>query len=481
MEGALRIRASVQGLGLSGRADARAEAPLYSWSRLELGPLSLETGYDGDEAWIMDRNGAVRRAEASEEAGALMDALLIAGGFLLRQPPVPLVRRVLEPDEQGRPRISLKVWGAEPQILVFDPKTWRLVESTWNDGQLELRSEYFDYREEQGIWLPMRTRMSFGDQMSLELLVDEVEWTPARGKAAYARPTPGENGLLYHGGSGSGQLPMLEGGLHVIVEGTLDSKHRGRFLLDTGAGSSIIATGRLAQLGLETTGELKALGAGGNADAGLVQIQRLELGRLEFPPQSWMCVDLAAMGGPFVEEDFLGVLGYDTFNRVIVEIDYDERSVWMHQREGWEAPPGACVMALRMDANIPTVEVEIEGIPAWVHLDTGSNGSLDLTAPFVEKHGLLDEKHERGEMRDAGVNGVGGSSAARRGNLHHLKLGDFEFEHLDTNFSLSDGGIFGNTEIAGVLGAQVLSHFHLYLDYEGGLLWLTAGDSYSQP
>lgn len=317
--------------------------------------------------------------------------------------------------------------------------------------------------------------------MSLDLIVTEVEVTAARGREAYARPPQSEDGLLFHGGSDSGELTMHGRGMHIIIEGTLDSKHVGRFLLDTGAGSSIITTQRLEDLGLQSAGDLKALGASGTTDATLVDTQRLELGRLEFPPQSWMSVDLAPMGGLFAEEAFLGVLGYDTLNRVVVEINYDERFVRLHRRESFTPPPDGSEFALRMDGNIPSIQVGIEGIQAWVHLDTGSNGSLDLTAPFVESHDLLNDENERGELEDAGVKGVGGSSTALRGSLGSFTLGDFAFEQVDTNFSLSDDGIFGNTEIAGVVGAQLLSHFHLYFDYEAGLLWLLPGESYSQP
>ncbi len=476
--GAVHIRAKVEGLALEGRAEAWTEAPLYGWSRLELGPLSLETGYDGDEAWIMDRNGVVRKAEASEETGTLMESLINTGAFVLKHPPVPIVRRALEPDESGRARISLKVWGAEPQILIFDPESWFLVKSTWNNGQMDMRSEYSDYRQANGVWIPWRTRLSFGDQMSLDLVVTEVKLREARGKEAYARPPQSEHGILFHGGSDSGALPMQGKGLHIVLEGTLDSGHRGHFLLDTGAGSSIIATKRLDDLGLVAEGDLQAMGAGGMAEASLVQIERLELGRLEFPSQSWMSVDLAPMGGRFDDRDFLGVLGYDTLNRVIIEIDYDDRVVRLHRREGFEPPRGAREVPLRMDGNIPTAPVSIEGIETWVHLDTGSNGSLDLTTPFVKEHELLAEENDRGKMRDSGVKGVGGHSSAVRGPLHHFELGGFEFEELPTNFSLSNEGIFANSEIAGVLGAEVLSRFHLYLDYEGARLWLVPGKSY---
>jgi hypothetical protein len=128
-----------------------------------------------------------------------------------------------------------------------------------------------------------------------------------------------------------------------------------------------------------------------------------------------------------------------------------------------------------MDANVPTARVSIEGIEAWVHLDTGSDNELDLSAPFVQEHKLLASK-DRGELSPAGVRGIGGSSRAMRGFLRRLEFGSFVFHDLPANFSTSNEGVMGSTDVAGVLGAGILSRFHLYLDYASSRLWIESTD-----
>jgi hypothetical protein len=171
-----------------------------------------------------------------------------------------------------------------------------------------------------------------------------------------------------------------------------------------------------------------------------------------------------------------GILGYDTLNQSIIEIAYDQRWVQFHSRRGFTPPPQAEEIPLRMDANVPTAKVSIEGIEAWVHLDTGSDNELDLSAPFVERHQLL-KSEDRGEMSPAGVRGIGGSSQALRGSLRRFELGSFVFEDLPTNFSTSKEGLMGSTDVAGVLGAGILSRFHLFLDYASSRLWIEKTDA----
>ena len=317
MTRAIHVKGVVEGLGLHGRIESWSEAPLYTWSRIELGPLTLESGYDGKEGWVMDRNGAVRRAEGSEEVNAQLESLVNTGAYVLRHPPLPLQRSLVEPDSLGRPRLALQLMGAEPEILTLDPENWRLMETSWNSGQMEIRTVYEDYQRVDGLWMPRRMRMEMGQGMALTARLQSVELCAPRGREAYRRPPSASAKVIFHGGSDSGWLPMATDGLHILLRGVIDREHEGLLVLDTGAGGSILDRSRLEELGLSAQGELEATGAAGTAAAQLVEIERLELGRAEFPHQSWVTVDLHEVAALFGDEALLGILGYDTLQLVV--------------------------------------------------------------------------------------------------------------------------------------------------------------------
>jgi hypothetical protein len=256
-----------------------------------------------------------------------------------------------------------------------------------------------------------------------------------------------------------------------MLRGRLDDRHEGLFLLDTGAGSSILNAAHLPRLGLDPEGVLRAIGAGGEAEGALVAVESLRLGRMELPAQSWVSLDLSAME-PWLGGEVLGVLGYDTLSLAVVEIDYDRGWVRFHPAASFRPPRGSVPVPVRLDQNIPTVEVEIEGRRAWVHLDTGSDNHLDLTAPYVRREGLLVD---RGGLTETGTLGLGGRAPALQGRLAEFELAGFRFEDLPVNFNQAEEGVFANREIAGVLGAGVLRAFHLALDYSRRTLWLSPG------
>ena len=477
---AIHVKGTVEGLGLQGCIESWSEGPIYTWSRLELGPLTMETGYDGKEGWVMDRNGAVRQAEGSEDVNAQLESLVNTGAYLLRHPPLPLRRSLISPDSLGRPRIALQLMGAEPEILTLDSRTWRIAESSWDNGQMKLRTVYEGYRQVEELWMPSVMRMEMGGGMKLTARMERVELEPLRGREAYHRPPPAGGLVIFHGSDDSGWLAMAGEGQHILLQGTINREHEGIFLLDTGAGGSILDASRLKELGLSSQGELEATGAAGTTPAQLVDIEHLELGRAEFPHQSWVSLDLSELAPLFGDQEvpgILGVLGYDTLQLVVVQIDYQGRRVRFCDRRSFHPPHDAEEFVLRMDGNVPTIEVEIEGIEAWVHVDTGSNSSLDLTAPFVEEHGLLEDE-SRGPLEDSGMQGVGGMAHSQRGTLKSLQIGSFRFEDLPANFNQQGEGLFGSSEVAGVLGAEVLSRFTLTLDYLARRLWLKPNVKY---
>ena len=442
-----------------------------------MGILSVETGFDGKEAWIRDFNGTVRKAEASEEDGSILEALMSTGAYVLRHPPVMLWRKLVEfDDDPTTVELSIKLMGGAPQILVLDRESFRLKASSWDNGQMVTDNRFDDYRRVDGEWIPFETTMELGPSMQVTAHIVDYERLERRGPEAYRRPEEKRKSqeLIFHGGSDSGKLAMHEKSSHILVEGVLNTQRRGWFLLDTGAGSGFLNERVVREMDLDTVGELEATGAAGSAPASLVRIESVHLGKVQLPAQTWVSLDLSGVE-PFLGEEILGIIGYSALAKAVIEIDYDESWVRFHDKESFTAPTDTPSVPLRMDQNIPSANVRIEGIEAWVHLDTGSDNTLDLTAPFVNEHELLEGRED---LIEGGVVGLGGRSQAMRGKIERLELGPYSFSDLYVNFNQSDSGIFGNTEVDGVLGAGVLSSFHLIYDYADRKLWLRPGKGY---
>lgn len=267
--------------------------------------------------------------------------------------------------------------------------------------------------------------------------------------------------VLFADGVDAVDLRLLDDGLHLLVEGLLDDETPLVFLVDTGAGGNIIDRGAAERLGLPLQGRIKTLGVGGAEEASFVDIATVEFGGVKVVDQSWLTADFSALGRLFGIRP-AAVLGYDLLSRVVLDVDYPQRRVVV-RRPGTFAPPaGATSVPIRMDSNVPSIEVEIEGVKTWVHVDTGSDSGLDLGSPFVDEHDLLEGREIEGE---AALLGVGGSTTSQRGRIATLRIGDLLLQDVPAGFHRAEGGIFANASIGGILGAGVLSQFRCVLDY----------------
>lgn len=472
LPGAMHTRAEVEALGFLGTLETWSEPPLSTWARMDLGAIALETGFDGSAGWIRDRNGAVRSTSGHESAGMLMDALLTTGAYVLRQPPVPLHRELV--DEDGDPAtlevaLRLPQREAAPMILAFDARNFRLLRTTWDNGQSVDVTQYHDYRREGGRLLAHRVQMSYGPTATLLATVSSVERTAPRGPRAYAHPeAEAMDDVRFRPGTSSASLAMEPGFDHILLRARVNGRHEGLFLLDSGAGSNVVHAGRLRELGLSAVGTAEATGATGTAAAQFVAIDSLELGGLVARHQSWVTLDLTKLEAHFGPR-LLGVLGYDLLQRVVTEVDYDRRVVHFHARAAWIPPADGVRLPVRMQQNVPAVQARVEGIEAWLHLDTGSDNTLDLTTHFVQAHGMLDD---RADLQPVLTNGVGGTAQAQRGLLRTLELAGVTFEQLPCTFNSAREGVLGGEVVSGVLGAGVLSRFHCAFDYAGNCVWL---------
>jgi hypothetical protein len=360
----------------------------------------------------------------------------------------------------------------------LDANTHRVLASQWHTGQAVERTVYDDHRWVDGLLIPHHLTIHVGSSTTLEVRVINVERTAPRGLAAYARP-PSQNpqAVQFVEGSDSGPLLMTGVGDHILLRGRINGEHEGTFLLDTGAGGNVLHGRRLDQLGLTPSGDVEATGVAGQAQAGFVDVDLVELGNMTLLGQSWMALDFTNLE-PVLGHDVIGVLGYDAISRVVVEIDYLDRTVKLSDPSTFTPSPEAVAVPLRLDSNVPTAHVEINGRPGWVHVDTGSNNTLDLAKPYVEEHGLLESQEE---LTASGLVGLGGLGRSLRGRLDHLQLEGFEFEGLPVYFHEDGEGIFANRAVAGILGAGVLRQFHCAFDYSRSTLWLVANGRYAPP
>lgn len=469
------VSEEISGLGMSGRMRTWVQPPASVRSRMELGPLTIETWFDGRQGWLSDRNGASRPAEGTELDGMLVQALFSTGAWLLENPPVPLAfARDGEASTDTTLVLVVEPLLEEPLRIELDRRTLLPRRTVFETADGEQRQTFDEWGWYEGVRVALSSDIELAGLVSLHSHLLTVERIAPR-PPSFFRPGEDEVASLpddVHFDRAVVEAPLVDGGLHLTVQGfvtdTTGTENPVLFLVDTGAGANFIDLEVARRLGLAGQGDVPTLGVGGHARSTFVQVPALRIGDVHLREQSWMASDFGDIRAWF-DQPPSAVLGYDFLSRTVLEVDYPARRLRLHDPTHFVAPESGVALPLRMDANVPSIQVSVEGHPGWVHVDTGSNSALDLAGPFVEANGLL-----RGRPTEpvGGLRGVGGMALTRRGEVSTLEFGSIRLEDVRTGFNEAERGIFARDDIAGILGAEILSRYRCIFDYPGRTLWL---------
>lgn len=260
---------------------------------------------------------------------------------------------------------------------------------------------------------------------------------------------------------------------HVLVRPKINGEEPGWFIFDTGAGVCVISTPKVEELHLRAAGEIPAVGVGGAEGAKLYRADVLALGPMTLHDHPLMATDLSMLKA-YLGDEIAGVIGYGVLSRCVGEITigskeeparvalFDPGSFDLEREHGARIKSGAAWSKLKLVRRIPAVAGKVEDHDAWFRLDTGANGFVTMHAGAVEKWNLLEGR----DVTDIKLGGVGGFVKGKAGTLRSIEVGGMRHENVKASFALEKKGSFGNDEMDGNLGAEMIRPFVLVLDYQ---------------
>jgi hypothetical protein len=480
---AVHLKGRLTTSGLQGTAESFDDVRRGRYlERYELGPVSGADGFDGARVWSMDQARQVREEEGGEARLAAVNESYrrrLAYWYPDRGAAKLEYRGTRE--EQGRSFqvVTITPEGGRPFDLWMDAASG-LVDRTVEKMAIETRTSFFsDHRRVQGVLLPFRIRTTNGDAKYDQLVeLTEVQLDEPLADTLFAMPAPPPPDFEFAAGRTSTTVPFTLVNNHIYVDVKLDGKGPYRLLCDTG-GANIVTPSVAKALGLEVKGALQGRGVGDSSvDVGLAQVKTLAIGDVTLRDQVFAVFpleDFAKVEG--IEEH--GLIGYEVFKRFVVEVSYGRSQLTVTLPSAFRYAGKGTAVPFVFNAHVPQVEGEIDGIRGKFDIDTGSRASLDLLAPFAEKHALARKYHLSAPMVTGW--GVGGPSRSRVGRARLLKLGDVAVKAPVASISLAKKGAFSDPYVAGNVGAGVLKRFDLTFDYQAKRIWFERNGNDGQP
>jgi Aspartyl protease/PDZ domain len=450
--------------------------------KYKLGPASGADGFDGKLVWSQDSSGEPRAEGAADARQAAADeAYRGSMAYWYPQRWAAQMECPGKKEERGKSFYVLRITpqGGRPFDLWIDATSY-LFDHTVEKADIETRTTYFsDYRTVKGVKVPFAVRSTNGDTKYDQFVTQEkIEFNTPIQEAQFRMPQPPPPDFAIAGGKSSTTVPFELLNNHIYVEVKLNDKGPFRMLCDTG-GANVISPELARELGLKSEGALQGRGVGEKSeDVGLVKMRSLGVGGATLSNQVFAVFPMGAFSA--VEGTPVnGLIGYEVFRRFVARVDYEHHQITLTVPSAFAYKGNGTVVPFLFNAHIPQVEGAIDGIEGKFDIDTGSRSSLDLLAPFAEKHDL--KAHYGAKVEAVTGWGVGGAARSLVTRAKVLRLGKVEVHDPITELSLQKKGAFSSPYVAGNVGGGVLKRFNITFDYRHQQLIFERNANYDKP
>ena len=272
----------------------------------------------------------------------------------------------------------------------------------------------------------------------------------------------------------------------IYIQASLNGSQPLWMMLDTGSSVTVFDEPVSRTLGIRFLGEGNAYGPGQGsaqklafANHATLSFAGAELGdqTVATLPLEWFSREVGRSTD--------GFLGSNVFRNYVVEIDYANQVLYLHDPTTYSYSGSGQRLPLQFIwDDIPAVRAEVvaqdgTAITGVFLIDSGATTAVWLTKAFTEAHPKFLSEHETIEVPN--VVAVGGELSARLGRLSAVRLGGFMVSMPLTQFSQNTSGIFATPDITGAIGAQMLRRFTVIFDYAHREMILEPNEHFGDP
>lgn len=297
-------------------------------------------------------------------------------------------------------------------------------------------------------------------------------------------PLPGQSEDIVRGGEPLGRFPFIFDGRILIPLGINESPPMD-IILDTGFPQRLLllmhkeSGDELGFTYVRTVDGARGAGSGENKPIHLTKGEHLTL------PD----VDLGQVLTAVMEESRdvsvhhnKGVIGGAVFIPYVVEIDFINSVISLHDPESFTPGESWEEIPLTFERNIPILETTVclnEGneIPVRLLVDTGGKPPLALAVDDEKK--LVPPAKVIHTLAGTGLRG---DVFADHGRISGLKIGSHLVENVISGFWTGDEApVLDEINADGVLGLGCLAHFNLIFDYAHRRMLIKSNKFFSDP
>ena len=471
--GATAAYSTIDYQGVRGKMIIMAVPPSKYFASYTLGAAGFRMGYDGVVGWMTDANGISRRQYAEELKPMIDDVYFQNYAYAI---PGLLPGKTVRRDDTliaGRRYFCMALFpaGGDSLLIYINDVTGLIDYRVENVGGLRAVTTYTDYRPVAGVMTPFSIDLTTpGAPYRISSRLDSMKVNIRIPDSLFAPPAAAVEDFRFPPGADSAVIPFQLDDGHLYVTTGVNGRGPFRFLLDSGAGASLLAKRVADELGIVTFGDLPIRGVGGYGAIGLAEIDSLTLGGLcLYLKHVAVLTPISSGSEAFRKLD--GILGYDFFARFAVSIDFEKRRIVISRSGKYSPLTEGRSIGLEVYAQIPVVEAEVDGQPIRMAVDLGAQAGLVIRGSAKALAAPGEDNSQTDRVFQIG--GVGGLGSVRKLNIKRLTLAGFDIDNPPALAAEKFADFPMPEYIEGLLGVQILKDFNLIIDYQAGNLVLS--------
>lgn len=298
--------------------------------------------------------------------------------------------------------------------------------------------------------------------------------------------TPGQQiGFDFPEGVESVKIPFERYNNLIVIPININNTITIKFILDTGVQFAILTEKKFGEfLNLEYDRQLSIQGPG-MADSISAQVATHIHMRLPGDVTSGVNQSLLVLEEEYLSlrknlgADVYGIIGYDIFSRFVVEINYDDEYIELHEPRYFRPKKRFMKLPLTIENTKPYIDVNLV-------FDDGEKKATDLMVDTGASHALLLDN----DLEDISIpsktlstvigRGLGGDIMGELGRIQNITIHSYEFDDPIVSFpmegqyskSMKKGSRYGT------IGGEILTRFNPIFDYNRGIIYLAKSTEY---
>jgi hypothetical protein len=470
----------IEGAGLQGTFKQWIAKPLFSREEVDLKVIRQLSGDNGHFSWIVDANEKLQ-IEKDEDALKRREVKKLLAEYDYLNPESQYFTLTFDGIEKVDTSDCYVITitnsiNEDVKKDFYDTVNYFLVKSIDIYPDEEIHTTYADYRDVNGVKHAFKEIQEiFPIRQKVLITISTYQINVPIASAVFEPPDYDVEDFHFANGENAENIPFQYIENHIFLMVNINGKER-LWILDTGAGKSVIDAQFARELGLTMEGTMKGVGIGHVVDVSLTTLPAFSIDGLLIDEQKIAAIDVRPLLKRLLDIDVFGILGYDFLSRFTTKIDYAHNTISFYHPDKFNYTGTGTVVDAPLDHNTFVLPVAVDGKYSgkWM-LDLGATG-VTFHYPFAEDHDLLTLPG----IAYIGY-GAGGPFPSRISQFDSIEIAGFTIMNPLISIPRERGeGAAASKEKIGNIGNTLLRHFVLYLDYKNQQLIFEKGDDFDK-